>query len=84
MKKAIYVDHDKVAREVYKANHDYKYTCQLVEENDSGEKRKVYGDIEDDGIDHVYYERFEDIENDINSILNTHGRKFKSVEFQLP
>ena len=59
IQKIIHVEHDKVATHVYQWNHDVTYNP----------------DLDDDGIEHVYYSNFEEIEQDLDSFLETHGRK---------
>jgi hypothetical protein len=59
IKKVIVVEHDKVCNHVYKYNHDYNYNKELV----------------DDGIEHVYYEEFQEVERNIEKIMQEHGRK---------
>ena len=59
VKKVIFVEHDKVCCHVYKYNHDHKYNEELV----------------DDGIEHVYCEKFEEVERNIEKIMKEHGRK---------
>lgn len=51
-----------ISLSVYKWNHDPMY-------NDSGS-------ISDDNIEHVYIEKFEDFEENMEDYLSKHGRKF--------
>lgn len=64
--KYIYVDQDKVARHVFRTNHDFTYYC-------NGERKT----IRDDGINYVFkYEKFKDIYHDIDTFMEEHGRKY--------
>jgi len=58
----VYVDHDLVARHVYRHNHDAAYNPDLP--NDDG------------GIEYVYYESFEQVHEQLDAIMKEHGRKF--------
>jgi hypothetical protein len=53
------VEHDKIATHVYKTNHDTRYNTELAP----------------DGIEHVYYSSFEEVEEDLRKIIKEHGRK---------
>jgi site-specific DNA-cytosine methylase len=57
--KVIHVEHDKIATHVYKTNHDTRYNTELAP----------------DGIEHVYYSSFEEVEEDLRKIIKEHGRK---------
>jgi site-specific DNA-cytosine methylase len=57
--KVIHVEHDKIATLVYKTNHDSNYNPELVP----------------DGIEHVYFSTFEEVEGNLRSIILEHGRK---------
>jgi hypothetical protein len=79
--KVIYVDSDKVARHVYRSNHDKAYTS----DNDDTKNNKKNGllddddddDDDDESIEHVFdYESFESIDNNLDAFMEKHGRKF--------
>ena len=59
IKKVIHVEHDKIATLVYKQNHDSHYNPKLTP----------------DGIQHVYFSSFEQVEEDLRSLILEHGRK---------
>jgi site-specific DNA-cytosine methylase len=59
IRKVIHVEHDKIATHVYKTNHDSDYNTKLAR----------------DGIEYVYYSTFEEVEEDLLSVLREHGRK---------
>jgi site-specific DNA-cytosine methylase len=59
IRKVIHVEHDKVATHVYKTNHDSHYNTELAR----------------DGIEHVYYSTFEEVEKDLCGVFREHGRK---------
>ncbi|GAX09310.1 hypothetical protein FisN_32Hh006 [Fistulifera solaris] len=69
IKKVIHVEHDLVATFVSRMNHDYKFVESLrafardkIEDgHDGGYRTLVNWEIPDDGVEHVYYRRFEDI-----------------------
>jgi len=62
VEKVIYVDIDKVARHVYRHNHDAMFST----------KEGMY----DDGIEHVYeYKSFEEVESNLGTFFDRHGRK---------
>jgi hypothetical protein len=56
----IHVEHDKIATHVYKTNHDSHYNTKLAP---------------DDGIEHVYFSTFEEVEENLRNIILEHGRK---------
>jgi hypothetical protein len=51
---------------VYRWNHDKSYKGDLPD----GIK------LPDDGIEHVYFDRFEDLQKNLEKIIEEHGRKF--------
>jgi hypothetical protein len=55
--KVIHVEHDKVASHVYKTNHCHAYNSKVTE----------------DGIEHVFIEKFEDLTDNIQMFLQEHG-----------
>ena len=55
----IYVEYDGVARKVYKFNHDPSFNPNLP----------------GDGVDYVYINSFDDLDQDIESFMNKYGRK---------
>lgn len=55
--KVIYVEHDKVAKHVYRSNHDHTYNTNLP----------------DDGIKHLFIEKFEELTDDIEKFLQENG-----------
>jgi hypothetical protein len=57
--KIIHVEHDKIATHVYRWNHDPSYNTSLQE----------------DGIEHVYILKWENFEDEWESLCETHGRK---------
>jgi hypothetical protein len=69
IKKVIHVEHDLVATFVSRMNHDYEFVeslrafarSKIEEGQDGGYRTLVNWEIPDDGIEHVYYRRFEDI-----------------------
>ena len=67
--KVIHVEHDKVATHVYRWNHDRIYNPDLPE----------------DGIEHVFVEKWEDFEKNWESLCEEHGRKLfqELVDFPL-
>ena len=68
VKKVISVEYDKVARGVYKYNHDCDFN------------RRFDREIEDDGIEHVYdYVTFEEFEKDLDAVIKAHGRKYHTT-----
>jgi ribosomal protein L11 methylase PrmA len=76
--KVIYVDTDKVARHVYRSNHDKKTynsntnSKKLDKENDD----KDDDDDDDGNIEHVFeYESFESIYENLDAFMEKHGRK---------
>jgi C-5 cytosine-specific DNA methylase len=58
MKKIIHVDHDKVATHVHKWNHDPEYNPSLTP----------------DYCEHIHYNKFEDIADNLDDFLDEHGR----------
>jgi site-specific DNA-cytosine methylase len=60
IEKIIHVEHDKVATHVYRCMHDSSYNELVL----------------DDGISHVYFEKFEDFESNLDTILSEHERKY--------
>lgn len=70
IQKIIFVEHDKVARHVYRFNHDHTYNSSLPEDHG--------------GINHVYeYEKWEDLDGSdefLQDFLDKHGRK-STLEF---
>jgi site-specific DNA-cytosine methylase len=60
IEKIIHVEHDKVATHVYRCMHDSTYNAL----------------VQDDGISHVYYEKFEEFESNLDTILSEQGRKY--------
>jgi site-specific DNA-cytosine methylase len=59
IRKVIHVEHDKIATHVYKTNHDSHYNTELAP----------------DGIEHVYFSTFEEVEEDLRGLIRHHGRK---------
>lgn len=59
--KVIHVEHDKIATHIYKSNHDSLYNTELAP----------------DGIEHVYFSSFEQVEEeeDLCRMIMEHGRK---------
>lgn len=55
----IHVEHDMIATHVVQHQHDSNYNEKLV----------------DDGIEHVYYSKFEMVENGLDDFMKAHGRK---------
>ena len=55
------MEHDKIATHVYRHNHDHAYNEALPQ----------------DGIEHVFVEKFEELDNDLERILEEHGRKLE-------
>jgi hypothetical protein len=76
MAKVIYVDTDKVARHVYRSNHDKKaYNNDDDSDDDDDVDDDSYSD--DESIEHVFeYESFESISNNLDAFMKKHGRKF--------
>ena len=60
IQKVIHCEHDKISTHVYRHNHDREYNSELPE---------------DDGIQHVYYSTFEELESNEQLLLDEHGRK---------
>jgi hypothetical protein len=55
----IHCEHDKVATHVYRHNHDRIYNTNL---------------LDDGGIEHVFYRKFEEINGNVDAFMNEHGR----------
>jgi site-specific DNA-cytosine methylase len=53
------VEHDKVATHVYMSNHNSEYNETLA----------------DDGIEHIHYQSFEYVRDNLNALLEEHGRE---------
>jgi len=71
MKKIIYIDHDKVARHVYRSNHDRKYHNADAEEDDKIPKERKK-------IDHVYeYETWESLVGSAKGGCSFDSKKMK-------
>lgn len=64
IQKVIHVEHDKVANYVYRYWHDRK-----TKDGEDDDKN-------DDGIHNIYISRFEEFEQNLDSLLKEHGRKF--------
>jgi hypothetical protein len=69
MSKIIHVEHDMVANHVYMWNHDAPYTERLAAANDANSE-----------IEHIYFELFEDIRDNLDNFLECHGREFPAIE----
>jgi alpha/beta superfamily hydrolase len=55
----IHCEHDKISTHVYRHNHDRTYNTKLPEDGD---------------IEHVFYQKFEHINENVENFLKDHGR----------
>lgn len=68
IKRIIHVEHDKVATHVYRSNHDANYSDF---------------NLSSDGIEHVYVDRFEDIEKELYDDPNLFLKKYGPIDIIL-
>jgi len=66
-KQVIHCEHDKVATHVFRTNHDPSYNQSLPQ----------------DDIEYIYFDKFEDIESNLDAFVQAHGRKFSKVNICL-
>lgn len=65
--KVVHVEHDEIATHVVRRNHDRQHNSDAL----------------DDGIEHVYLSKFEEMERNIDQFVNEHGRKYFMLECSL-
>ena len=78
MKKIAHMEENIIASHVSRCNHDFFYNMDTdveIDKNDENynARRLLHGDIHDDRINHVHYDKLEVA--GINGIIKKHGRK---------